>query len=63
MTQLAGLYLQHPDAVLVAGGTDLSLAITQSRQRFPVLVALSHVPELKHCYRQGDRCSSARGPV
>lgn len=55
MTQLAGLCQLHPDAVLVAGGTDLSLAITQSHQRFPVLVALSHVPELKQCYRQGER--------
>ncbi len=54
VAQLAGLYQQHPDAVLVAGGTDLSLAITQSHQRFPVLVALSHVPELKQCYRQGE---------
>ena len=54
VTQLAGLCQQHPDAVLVAGGTDLTLAITQSHQRFSALIALSHVPELKQCYRQGE---------
>ncbi|ADU69275.1 xanthine dehydrogenase small subunit [Pantoea sp. At-9b] len=49
LSQLAALYQQHPDARLVAGGTDLTLQITQHYQRIPLLIALEQVAELKVC--------------
>ncbi len=49
VAQLAQVYLQYPQAKLVAGGTDLSLSITQHYQALPQLIALEHVAELKQC--------------
>lgn len=37
----------HPDAVLMAGGTDLMVYVNQRHQRFPALVSLEAVPELR----------------
>lgn len=53
LAQLAALYQQHPEARLLAGGTDLSLQITQQYQRIPLLIALEQVAELKTC-REDD---------
>jgi len=50
VTQLADLYQQHPEAQLVAGGTDLTLQITQQYKRLPLLIALEQVDELKACH-------------
>ncbi len=47
--QLAQIYLEYPDASLVAGGTDLSLQITQQYKKLPVLIALEQVEALKVC--------------
>lgn len=44
---LATYYLAHPDARLVAGGTDLALDVTQRYQRIPELISLSAVAELQ----------------
>ena len=52
--QLAQLYLDHPEATLIAGGTDLSLAITQQHRRLPVLIALEQVAALKICSEYDD---------
>ncbi|WP_437615676.1 xanthine dehydrogenase small subunit [Erwinia sp. V71] len=49
VAQLAQLYQQYPQAKLVAGGTDLTLAITQQYQALPQLIALASVAELKQC--------------
>ncbi|MGK3124049.1 xanthine dehydrogenase small subunit [Candidatus Pantoea formicae] len=49
LAQLAALYQQHPDARLLAGGTDLTLLITQCYQRLPLLIALEQVEELTEC--------------
>lgn len=49
VAQLASTYQQHPEARLVAGGTDLSLQITQHYQPLTTLIALEHIPELKSC--------------
>lgn len=46
-TQLAELYLAHPEAVLLAGGTDLALRITQQHQHLPLIIALEAVTELR----------------
>ncbi|UIL50670.1 MULTISPECIES: xanthine dehydrogenase small subunit [Pantoea] len=52
--QLAQIYLEHPEARLIAGGTDLSLTITQQHQRIPVLIALEQVAALKVCSEFDD---------
>lgn len=49
LSQLAALYQQHPHARLLAGGTDLTLQITQQYQQIPLLIALEQVGELKAC--------------
>lgn len=49
LMQLASLYQQYPDARLLAGGTDLTLQITQQYQRLPLLIALEQVEELAIC--------------
>lgn len=47
--QLAQIYLEHPNARLVAGGTDLSLHITQQYKPLPILITLEHIEALKVC--------------
>lgn len=54
LAQLAALYEQHPDARLMAGGTDLTLQITQQYQRLPLLIALEQVQELAECSEDED---------
>ena len=44
---LADLYLQHPDARLLAGGTDLALEVTQQMKELPLILSVNAVPELK----------------
>ncbi|MDX2241011.1 MAG: xanthine dehydrogenase small subunit [Leptolyngbyaceae cyanobacterium bins.302] len=41
------LLQQHPDAVLVAGATDLGLEMSWHRQHYPVLISLEAVTELQ----------------
>ncbi|MGG6193147.1 xanthine dehydrogenase small subunit [Pantoea allii] len=48
--QLATLYAAQPDAALLAGGTDLSLLITQRYQSIPLMIALGQVDALKVCH-------------
>ncbi|MEN4706854.1 xanthine dehydrogenase small subunit [Pantoea agglomerans] len=52
--QLAAIYLEHPEARLIAGGTDLSLQITQQHKRIPLLIALEQVAALKVCSEFDD---------
>jgi len=44
---LAQIYLENPDSTLLAGGTDLAIAVTQHHQQFSSLISLSNVNELK----------------
>ncbi|ARJ43707.1 xanthine dehydrogenase small subunit [Pantoea alhagi] len=44
--QLARFYLDHPQAVLLAGGTDVMLRITQQYQKLPLMITLEKVEEL-----------------
>jgi xanthine dehydrogenase small subunit len=50
---LAHLLMNNPQSTLVAGATDLSLAITQHNTRFSQLISLSSVKEL-HQYAISD---------
>ena len=41
------LIQEHPEATLVAGGTDLGLELTHRRQNYPILISLEAVQELQ----------------
>jgi xanthine dehydrogenase small subunit len=45
--ELADAYLQHPDATIVAGATDVGLWVTKQRRPLPTLISVSEVAELK----------------
>ncbi|WNN46366.1 xanthine dehydrogenase small subunit [Winslowiella toletana] len=49
VAQLTELYLQYPDARLLAGGTDLVLQISQQYKSLPLLIALEQIDELQQC--------------
>lgn len=44
--QLADLFLAHPDATLLAGGTDVGLMVTKQLKVFPKVIYLGNVAEL-----------------
>jgi xanthine dehydrogenase small subunit len=52
--ELFELRAAHPDAVLVAGGTDLGLEVTQRHRHFPVVLGLEAVEELRSFRREPD---------
>lgn len=52
--QLSDALLAHPQAKLLAGGTDLALQVTQRGEALPLLIALDHIDELKHCTLSED---------
>ncbi|WP_075181733.1 xanthine dehydrogenase small subunit [Pantoea sp. 1.19] len=56
LDQLAALSEAHPEARLIAGGTDLMLEVTQQYRDLPQLIMLGEVAELKRCYQtdEGD---------
>ncbi len=41
------LLKEHPEATLIAGGTDLMVYANQRHQRYPTLIALDALPELR----------------
>jgi xanthine dehydrogenase small subunit len=45
--ELAQAYLEHPDATIVAGATDVGLWVTKQRRPLPTLISVSEVVELK----------------
>lgn len=47
VADLAELYSSHPEARLLAGGTDLALEVTQFHKTLPVMIYVGHVAELK----------------
>ncbi|NVN65817.1 xanthine dehydrogenase small subunit [Pseudomonas putida] len=47
VSDLADLYSSHPEARLLAGGTDLALEVTQFHKTLPVMIYVGHVAELK----------------
>ncbi len=53
---------EHPDAKLIAGGTDLGVEINKFHREFPVLISLEEVSELKTidaCAKLSEGTSSA----
>lgn len=55
LDELAQLYQQHPQAKLLAGGTDLALEITQRHQDIPLIIAIGQIEALRQVSWQGDR--------
>lgn len=51
---LATLYADHPEARLLAGGTDLALDVTQLHRELPVMIYLGQIAELKQITRDDD---------
>nr|WP_302056212.1 xanthine dehydrogenase small subunit [Pseudomonas sp. SBB6] len=47
VADLAELYSSHPEARLLAGGTDLALEVTQFHKTLPVMIYVGNVAELK----------------
>lgn len=47
LDELAALCLAHPEARLLAGGSDLALEVTQQHRELPLLVHLGQVEELR----------------
>ncbi|MEF2553036.1 xanthine dehydrogenase small subunit [Aurantimonas sp. A2-1-M11] len=52
---LADLYAAHPDAVLVAGATDVGLWVTKQHRDLPTLIDVSHVRDLRVIEEAGGR--------
>lgn len=57
LTDLANFLQQHPQATLVAGATDLALAVTQQFKSFDQLVYLGDVNELNQMDETSDSLS------
>jgi xanthine dehydrogenase small subunit len=55
LAELLELRAEHPDAVLVAGGTDIALEVTQRQRHFPVIIGLEAIPELLVFRREPER--------
>ncbi|MDD0974652.1 xanthine dehydrogenase small subunit [Pseudomonas fontis] len=55
VADLADLYGSHPEARLLAGGTDLALEVTQFHKTLPVMIYVGNVAELKRVEHFDDR--------
>ncbi len=44
----------HPEAVLVAGATELGVEVTKKFRRFPTLISLEGIEELRDCAREAS---------
>jgi xanthine dehydrogenase small subunit len=52
--ELYELRAAHPQALLVAGGTDIALEVTQRHRHFPVLIGLEALDELRGFRREPE---------
>jgi xanthine dehydrogenase small subunit len=53
LDQLATLRMQHPDAFILGGGTDLGLRVSKQREAFPAVIWTGGVAELKAISEHG----------
>ena len=53
--QLAALLVEHPDAQLLAGGTDLALQVTQFYRELPKMIYVGNVAELKQLVEDDEQ--------
>lgn len=54
VTALAQRYLQTPDALLLAGGTDIGLWVTKQLRTLPAIIYLGEVAELKQLHQRSS---------
>jgi xanthine dehydrogenase small subunit len=52
--QLASLLNKHPEASLIAGGTDIMVQVNVSRRKFSTLIDLAEISELKNLQLKRD---------
>lgn len=55
LSELAELYLAHPQARLLAGGTDLALEVTQLHKALPIMIYVGQVADIKRIEHFEDR--------
>src|SRR5690606_16124645 len=48
MSEMARLYAEYPEAVILAGGTDVALWVTKLLRELPVIIYTGNVEELKN---------------
>ncbi|MGP3789167.1 xanthine dehydrogenase small subunit [Pseudomonas sp. B392_1p] len=51
---LATVYGAHPEARLLAGGTDLALEVTQFHRELPLMIYVGHIAEMKRITRDNN---------
>jgi xanthine dehydrogenase small subunit len=61
MDELAQTYATHPDAVIVAGATDIGLWVTKLRKPLKTLIDIGRVDELKTIAREDGRLRIGAG--
>jgi xanthine dehydrogenase small subunit len=54
LAELLAARAQHPDAVLLAGGTDLGLRVSKDREAFPLVISIAQVAELRRITSSAD---------
>ncbi|MDQ2079263.1 FAD binding domain-containing protein [Xanthobacteraceae bacterium Astr-EGSB] len=54
LSDLLDLRARHPDAVLIAGGTDLGLRLTKGGERWPLVLATGAIAELRRVTDDGE---------
>ncbi|MBF2001191.1 MAG: xanthine dehydrogenase small subunit [Synechococcales cyanobacterium M58_A2018_015] len=54
LSEVLMLLQRHPEAMLVAGATDLGLELSHHRQQFPILISLEAVTDLRFIDRRHD---------
>ncbi len=59
--ELASLYLEHPDAHIISGLTDVGLWVTKMHRTLPALIYIGNVPELKSIDLTEDAISIGAG--
>ena len=47
LDELLAARARHPDAILLAGGTDLGLRVSKDREQFPMVISTANVAELR----------------
>lgn len=59
--ELASLYLEHPDAHIISGLTDVGLWVTKMHRTLPTLIYIGNIPELKSIDVTDDAISIGAG--
>ncbi len=48
LQEALSLLAAHPEAKLIAGGTDVGVELNKLGRHYPVLISVEHIPELRH---------------